>query len=221
MRKLLRKILFKFYRPYCVWVISRDRTYTFNGLTLNVPKGVFHPGLFFSTGFLAKELLKLDLKDRVFIEVGCGSGLLSLLAARAGAVVTAIDINPDAVKATASNASTNNLTLQAFESNLFDNIGDRKFDIVAINPPYFKKHPTSTESAAWNAGAGYEYFEKLFTGIHNHLNQGSTVLMVTSEDVDIDLITQIAGRNNFSVNKYAQRIIMLERNYIYAITPAR
>lgn len=220
MRKLFRKILFKFYRPYCVWVVSRDRTYTYNGLTLNVPKGIFHPGLFFSTGFLAEELLKLNLKDKKFIEVGCGSGLLSLIAARAGAVVTAIDINPDAVKATATNASRNNITLQAIESNLFDNIGDKKFDIVAINPPYFKKHPTTAESAAWNAGTGYQYFEKLFEGMHKHLNPYSTVLMVTSEDVDIDLINQIAARNNFALNLYAQRIIMLERNYIYAITPA-
>lgn len=221
MRKLFRKILFKFYRPYCVWVISRDRTYTYNGLTLKVPKGVFHPGLFFSTGFLAKELLKLELKDKEFIEVGCGSGLLSLIAARAGAAVTAIDINPDAVKATATNARTNNLALQAIESNLFDNIGNKKFDIVAINPPYFKKHPISAEAAAWNAGTGYEYFEKLFAGMHNHLNPGSRVLMVTSEDVDIDLINQIAGRNNFALKLHAQRIIMLECNYIYLIKPAR
>lgn len=217
MRKLLRKILFLFYRPYCMWVISDNRTYKYNGLTLQVPKGVFHPGLFFSTKYLAKELLKLNLQQKKVLEVGCGSGLISILAARKGALVTSIDINPAAVRATADNAVINGVTIHAYESDLFSNVVGQTFDILVINPPYFKKNPSTPAAAAWYAGESYQYFEKLFAGIDRHIKNNSLVLMVASEDVDTDLIRHIANKNNFTLSLHAQAVIMLERNFIFSI----
>lgn len=217
MRKLFRKILFLLYRPYCMWVISNNRTYKYSGLTLQVPKGVFHPGLFFSTKYLAKELLKLNLQQKKVLEVGCGSGLLSILAASKGAYVTAIDINPAAVRATVDNAVINGVTIHAYESDLFSNVIGQTFDILFINPPYFKKNPTTPAAAAWYAGDSYQYFEKLFAGIVKHIKSDSLVLMVASEDVDTDLIRQIAGKYNFTLSLYSQAVIMLERNFIFSI----
>lgn len=220
MRKVFKKLLFKLYKPYALWVISADRTYVYDGLSLNVPKGVFHPGLFFSTTFLAEQLYKQSLKDLTFLELGCGSGLLSLLAARHGANVTAVDINPLAVSAARNNALANNLVIETIESDLFSALNKRVFYYIVINPPYYKKNPKDNELAAWFAGAEYQYFENLFSQLAMHINTQTKVLMVASEDVDIQMVGAIAGKNGFVLNIGAEKTIMLEKNYIYLISPS-
>jgi ribosomal protein L11 methyltransferase len=72
------------------------------------------PGRAFGSGAHATTRLCLaELESRVrpgdrVLDVGCGSGVLSVAAARLGAVgVTALDIDPEAVRATAENAERN------------------------------------------------------------------------------------------------------------------
>ncbi|WP_343682392.1 50S ribosomal protein L11 methyltransferase [Acinetobacter baylyi] len=74
------------------------------------------PGLAFGTGnhastFLCLQWLgKTDLKDKVVIDYGCGSGILAVAALLLGAQkVYATDIDPQAVLATKQNAELNNV----------------------------------------------------------------------------------------------------------------
>ena len=79
---------------------------------------VIEPGRAFGTGGhattrLCLELL-LDLPRGSLLDVGCGSGVLAISAARLGfAPVVAIDVDPLAVEATLSNASTNGAAVEA------------------------------------------------------------------------------------------------------------
>ncbi|HLP50859.1 MAG TPA: methyltransferase [Chitinophagales bacterium] len=217
MRRLLRSLFFLVYKPLGVWWISKERSYSYKGLQLTIPVGVFHPGIFFSTTFLAIEVSKMALSGKAFLELGCGSGLLSLVAAKAGANVTAVDINSKAVIAAANNARQNNLHIEAIESDLFGALAGRKFDVIAINPPYYKKNPKDAVAAAWFAGEKLEYFHKLFTQLGAHLNGHTTVLMVVSEDVDMQAIQAIAAAHNFVFSLRNTTTIMWELNYIYEI----
>ena len=61
--------------------------------------------VFFSRGVLATEIERHGVAGRSVLDVGSGSGLLSLAAAQAGGRVTAVDVNPAAVAATAANAA--------------------------------------------------------------------------------------------------------------------
>jgi SAM-dependent methyltransferase len=48
-----------------------------------------------------RDLLGVELEDRTFLDIGCGSGLFSLCAHKAGARrVTSLDVDPDSVAAT-------------------------------------------------------------------------------------------------------------------------
>ncbi len=58
---------------------------------------------------LAEKLDRGGLKGRRVVELGCGLGLPSLAAARAGAEVLATDIDPDALRLLERNAQANDL----------------------------------------------------------------------------------------------------------------
>jgi predicted nicotinamide N-methyase len=61
---------------------------------------------------LGKELSELDLSGRRVVELGCGLGVPSVAAARAGATVLATDMDPDALQLAARNAAENGLELE-------------------------------------------------------------------------------------------------------------
>ena len=93
LRRLLRTTIhFLAYRTF----LTR-RTTTVSraaGFRLTVPPTVFHPRIFITSEFFAGFLGTIDLTGKRVAEVGTGSGILALAAARAGATdVVAIDIN--------------------------------------------------------------------------------------------------------------------------------
>jgi ribosomal protein L11 methyltransferase len=78
---------------------------------------VIDPGRAFGTGGHATTRLCLELLQLVprgsLLDVGCGSGVLAVAAAKLGfAPVTALDHDPAAVEATAENARTNGVELE-------------------------------------------------------------------------------------------------------------
>jgi len=75
-----------------------------------------------------------------FLEVGCGAGFVSLVAARAGAGVTCTDANPHAVGLARHNARQNRLAVTAVETDLLAGLAG-PFDVVAFNPPYLPTAP--------------------------------------------------------------------------------
>lgn len=182
---------------------------------LTIPPQVFHPGFFFSTKVLWQYLQSLDLKGKKLLELGAGSGYISLSAAKAGAVVTATDINTIAVDNLAKNSRSNKLAINILQSDLFDNIPAQQFDIVAINPPYYKGSPTTESSYAWYCGEHGEYFIRLFEGLKNYIEKNSQVIMVLNDECDINFITYTATKAGFSFHKVQEKRRLWEMEYIY------
>jgi ribosomal protein L11 methyltransferase len=79
---------------------------------------VLDPGRAFGSGHhatttLCLELLgELELAGRTVADVGCGTGILAIAAARLGARVAAVDLDPEAVTVTRENAERNDVQLR-------------------------------------------------------------------------------------------------------------
>jgi len=217
MKTALRHIIAHTYKPLLLKYLSKIRIYKYEDIQLEISPQVFHPGFFFSTRLLLKYIKQLPLLGQRFLEPGCGSGLISIYAAKKGATVTASDINPVAIDFLKKNSRKNQVELTIIQSDLFQNIPIQQFDIIAINPPYYKKQPQTFRDYAWYCGENGEYFKNLFTELNNYIHPGSEIFMVLFEGCDIELIANLAAQNKFNLLCVHTRKNMLEKNFIFKI----
>jgi len=96
------------------------------------------------------EQLRVTPGDQV-MDVGTGSGMLAILAAKLGGIVSATDIAPEAVELTAANAQRNGVTVKAHEGPFFaDATGP--FDVIIGNLPQGVVPPSTLESLGETLG---------------------------------------------------------------------
>ena len=99
------------------------------------------PGMAFGTGthetttMCMRELEKYVTEDSKVFDIGCGSGILAIAAAKLGAKdVIAVDLDEVAVKVAAENVAHNHVqdSVQVLHGNLIDVVSD-KADVVVAN----------------------------------------------------------------------------------------
>jgi release factor glutamine methyltransferase len=201
------------------WYNSRTRKYDYKGIEIQILPGVFHPGLFFSTKYLLEFSLEniSNHEQKNLLELGAGSGLISVVFSKKGMNVFASDINPESIRNVEANARSNNLKISTYLSDLFDEIPVQPFDVILINPPYYRKEPMNEPEMAWYCGEDFEFFKKLFTQLGNYMQPKSNVLMVLSEDCEVDAIKDIANDCAFKLKVANSKKINGERNMIFYI----
>lgn len=222
MISLLQKKSLKFFHPILRrlgnYYLSKPRNYTYQDIIVKVLPGVFHPGLFFSTKVFLEYLESVELKGKRVLELGAGSGLISVYCSKQGSQVTASDINNAALEGITFNAHKNKETISIVHSDLFDQIDPDDFDIILINPPYYPKKPKDIGEKAWFCGEKFEYFQKLFKQLRVSGNQSVGVLMILSEDCELKKIMSIAKSNALNYEQVFTKIVNGEENYIFRIT---
>ena len=196
--------------------MSRAHTVRVHGLRIFVPVGVFPPKFFFSTRLLCDTLRSAPVQGRSLLEVGSGSGAVSLTAAKAGAKVTAVDISVAAVAATGLNATANRLDVRFMRSDLFAAVGDEKFDFVVVNPPYFQHDPASELDHAFHAGSNFEYFHRLFANLGKHVAKDGVVLLTLAEGCD-GTIADIAAVYGWKFRLDNRRMSQLQWTYLFSL----
>ena len=208
-------------KPYLLWYLKKERTTKVRGFQLLIKPTVFHPKFFFSSTYLFDFVSTLNLADKQFLEIGCGSGLISLLAHQKKAIVTACDINTVAVDCTKLSFEKNFekiiINVSVLESDLFDAIPDSKFDVIVINPPYFFEDVKTDDQLAWNCGKNGEYFVKLFSKLKSYIHAESDVYMILADNCEIDKIKTIAKSHQFMFELIVHKKIKWETNFIFKI----
>jgi release factor glutamine methyltransferase len=209
---------FRHFRPG----MQPERWVRVAGMRLCVGAGVFDPSLHFTSAFLAEYLSRGGVvapNDRV-LDVGTGSGIAAIAAARAGAKeVVAVDVNPQAVRCAKGNVARMGLRecVEVRESDLFAAVSGEQFDLLVCNPPYFRGVPTNPAEGAYMAGANYEWLDRFSHEAKSHLSAGGRCLIVIGDAADVREIVRRLGRAGWTVALVAKRDILVEVIYIFVL----
>lgn len=206
-----------FYKPLLERYLRKERFFYYDELKVQVRKGVFHPAFFGSSLVFYHFLKKQALKNKSLLEVGCGSGFLSLISAKHGAKVKAIDINPTAIDCTRLNAQENGLAIDVLESNLFANLEAQVFDIIILNPPYFEGSPNSAGAYAWYTGKEHQFFHTFFQELADYIHNNTRIWMILSEVCELARIDEIANKYQFKMQGIFQQTKQFEKFIIFEV----
>jgi release factor glutamine methyltransferase len=188
------------------------------GFQLEVQPGVFHPGLFFSSRILGGYLGTLPLTGKRVLDMGTGSGIQALVAARRGARVSALDLNPAAVECARRNLERNGLAKGAavLESDLFSALpAEQQFDLIIWNPPFYPRPPRDAARQAWDAGPGYDVINRFAGESPAHLAPGGSIVLILSSDMDEELC--LGFFRGCTVNPVLRKRRLFERLSVYEI----
>ena len=195
----------------------------FFGLELKVPGDVYLPR---EDSFLLAEVLEDEIQagERV-LDLGTGSGLLSLVAARRAEKVVGVDINKGAVNAARENSTRNGFENTCFfKSDLFEEISG-EFDLVVFNPPYLpageenKKELQGSEQ--WLGGEeGTEVIKEFSKSVSDYLSKGGRILMAISSHTGLGETTEILNEEGLEVEVLKKRKISWETLYVIRSEPS-
>jgi release factor glutamine methyltransferase len=152
--------------------------------------------------FLLAENLEIKEGQSV-LEIGTGSGLVSMYASLLTDDVTATDINYNALELAEKNFKLNNISTIRLEfGDLFEPVKNEKFDVILFNTPYL---PTDSDDIidddlnyAFDGGLnGRKVIDRFINEVSNHLNDKGIVQMIQSSLSDNDRTLDMFDRNGF------------------------
>ncbi len=185
-------------------------------LEIDAAPDVYNPS---DDSYLLLKIVEVSPAESL-LEMGTGTGLVAVHAARLGAKVTAIDINPHAVECVKRNAARNNVRLEIIHGDLFDKIPG-SFDVIAFNPPYLPGETTSTTwiEKAWSGGEeGSEVAVRFLRDAWKHLNPGGRIYIILSSVGGLMSVLK-AAKERYSAEMLIEQRMFFESIFAYKLMP--
>ncbi|XP_014469179.1 PREDICTED: hemK methyltransferase family member 2 [Dinoponera quadriceps] len=199
-------------------------------------KTVYEPS---EDSYLLIDALEADLevleaiKPVICLEIGSGSGVVITALAMAlkryhSAHFIAVDINPDACKATRKTSLDNSVVVNVLQMNLLDCIRIRgQVDVILFNPPYVA---TEYEEVlddrlvfkTWAGGKhGRQVMEQVFSTIPEILSDAGLFYLVVIKENDPEYILSAFQKLNMSGRIVCERKVRGEHLYVLRFCKAK
>ncbi|MDR2699085.1 MAG: methyltransferase [Candidatus Methanoplasma sp.] len=150
------------------------------------------------------------------LEIGCGSGIVSMHCAQNGGAVTCGDISRKAVALTKRNMVLNSLDAEVVETDVYSNIEGR-FDTILFNLPYLPVKEEGDLALAWSGGEdGLGPLPRLLAGAPEHLLPGGRIIIVVSSLMDRDSLR--SALNGYKVRTLSSLHLFFEELNILEIS---
>lgn len=165
------------------------------GVDIEVPEDVFPPA---PLTIMGEAILRhVRPEDRV-LDMGTGSGINAILAARVSHDVVGVDVNPLAVEAAAANALRNGVAERTtfLHGDLFEPV-DGTFDVVLFDPPFRWFRPRDLLEVAM-ADEGYGTLRRFMGEVGARLRPGGRVLLFFGTSGDMDYLLRLVDEAGFA-----------------------
>ena len=223
---MLYRLAMPFQRMFLRRRVKRLSLETLDGLSLVVLPDVFN-GIVFRTGALLSRTVASFPPSHLAaagepdaLDMGTGSGVGALFAARMGYRVTAVDVNPEAVRCARANALLNHLEerVEILEGDLFAPVAGRTFDLVLFNPPFFGGVPRDLHDLSWR---GADVFPRFLAGLPSSLRPAGVAFVVLSTHGDaLGQAELLLSARAFSVRPAVVRHFGNETLTVYSVRHA-
>jgi release factor glutamine methyltransferase len=210
------------YLRYKLFLKKRHEGYVLEsvcGAALVVAPGVLNPRLMRTGEFLASQLEpQLAGRNAAVLDMGTGSGVGAVVAARHARRVVAVDINPAAVRCARVNVLLNHLEdrIEVLEGDLFAPVARQRFDVVLFNPPFLRGAPRDDADRAWRSTDVAERFAK---HLREHLTpSGYALVLLSSFGGAAEFLRQLQ-HHDFELTVAAKREFVNENLAIFKAVP--
>jgi release factor glutamine methyltransferase len=187
------------------------------GVPIIVTPSVCNPksmrtGEFFASALDAQRVAA----DAEVLDMGTGSGVCAVFAARYACRVVAVDINAAAVRCAALNASLSHLEdkIEVRHGDLFAPVAAERFDLVLFNPPFLRGTPRNDRDRAWRSS---DVAERFASGLGAHLKPRGSALVLLSTFGDAAGFLQQFCKHDFAISLVAERRFVNERLAIFRL----
>jgi release factor glutamine methyltransferase len=150
-------------------------------------EGVYVPAT--DSAMLLRAFVEHEPPDRSdVLELCCGSGFVAIGAAARGHHVDAVDSDRRAVTSARRNADLNGVSMRVFQGDLFEPLGDARYDVLLANPPYV---PTPERGPirrfGWCDGGpdGRALIDRICEAAPERLWRGGLLLLAQSSLADV------------------------------------
>ena len=166
---------------------------------INLDDNVYEPA---EDSYLLAENLEIK-SDSSVLEIGTGSGIVAMYASRLSKNICVSDVNFDACELARKNFKANGIeNIEILFGDLFEPVGDRKFDVILFNTPYL---PTENGEVledninyAFDGGLnGRKVIDLFLNEVGNHLNDGGIVQMIQSSLSDVEETLEKLDKKGF------------------------
>lgn len=173
------------------------------------------------TETLVEAALEATLPNTVrVLDIGTGSGCIaiSLAIERPTWRVTGLDISPGALEVATTNAADLQAEIEWIESDLFERVQDRRFDLIVSNPPYIGRDELLSKEvrdfeptlALFAEESGLSIYRKLAEQAHHHLTEGGLLMMEVGYQ-QASLVADLFHQNGWEVKEIVRDLCQIDR----------
>jgi release factor glutamine methyltransferase len=154
--------------------------------------------------------------------MGTGCGVNGILAARAGADVLALDVNPEAVRAARENARRHGVVdrLEVRSSDVFealDPAADGPFDVMVFDPPFRWLEPRDLLEVA-TADPGYRALTRFVREASLYLSDRGQLLVFFGSSGDLSYLQRLVAEEGFGTEVLARETLEKDGERIEYVT---
>ena len=189
-----------------------------HGLPILVIPTVFNPKRLRTGEYFASQLQAGVVgRNAEVLDMGTGSGVCALFAARHASRVVAIDINAAAARCARINTLLNHLEsrIEVRHGDLFGPVAGERFDLILFNPPFVIGEPRNDRDRAWRST---DVAERFAEGLGHHLKPGGAALLLLSTYGDAAAFLRPLLARAHHVSRVAERRYVGERLTLYRVT---